>query len=258
MIPVEICLNSDNLAYLKHNVETVYIAGAKRIELCSNMQFDGLTPSVDAMKVARKAFGERPGLLVMIRPRSGDFFYNETNVIEMITQIKQAAKAGANGVVFGALIKNDMAKTCLNFSALEELVKVSKNLGLQVGIHRAFDAIEDKEFALTQLIALGVDRVLTSGNAWKSMCSAVEGLPTLIKTVNQANNEIEIVIAGGISINSVQKIYQTLRNESSVNLIHVNIPKQFNTLSFHAYSSVLKAAYVDKENVYDLVNFHNI
>jgi copper homeostasis protein len=252
MRPVEICLNTDNLNFLKHNVEMVYAAGAARIELCSNMQADGLTPSVEAIKIARKAFNERKGLLVMIRPRSGDFFYDESEIIVMLAQIKQAAAAGANGVVFGVLMKNTNAESCLNIVSLEKLIHLSKSLGLQVSIHRAFDAIKDRQLALTQLIELGVERILTSGLLWGSKGSAIDGLPTLSKLVNKANNQIEIVIAGGICVNKAKIINQTLMEECLVS--NRNVQNQRHTFSFHAYSSVLTEARIVIETVRGLVN----
>ena len=76
MIEVEICINSDSEQKIADSVGAAYFGGASRVELCSAMHLEGLTPTIEQIKLARKAFKERPGLNVMIRPRTRDFCYN--------------------------------------------------------------------------------------------------------------------------------------------------------------------------------------
>ena len=101
MIPVEICINSDNLTNVRQAVEVAYRGGASRVELCAAMQSHGLTPDPVHIHAARAAFHARPGLMVMIRPRAGDFSYTRAELDLMHRQIHEAAQAGADGVVFG-------------------------------------------------------------------------------------------------------------------------------------------------------------
>ena len=77
MIKTEICINCDSIQNMKSDVSAAYTGGASTIELCGEMQFDGLTPPKESIIVARKIF-QRNGVMVMIRPRKGDFSYTET------------------------------------------------------------------------------------------------------------------------------------------------------------------------------------
>jgi copper homeostasis protein len=238
MARVEICLCSDDKQLLAENVAKVYQAGVARIELCSAMAQDGLTPDVEAVVIARQAFGQRPGLIVMIRPRAGDFVYSESEVALMLKQIEQVADAGANGVVFGALTSSSQS---FDLAVLQRLITASRQYNLQVGIHRAFDAVLDRKLATEQLLALGVDRVLTSGSPWGSSLSAVSGIPTLLALISALNKKIEIVIAGGISVGNAKTILEQLPRSSSL-------------LSLHAYSSVLVNHHINNESVTEMVN----
>lgn len=238
MVAVEVCLCSDDLTRLASNVSTAFQAGAARIELCSAMNDDGLTPDMKAVAIARKSFGQRSGLMVMIRPRTGNFVYSPDEVALMQHQIEQAAMQGADGVVFGAVSQDGHS---LDVALLEKLVKVSKRFGLQIGIHRAFDVIDDSLFALTQLIELGVDRVLTSGTSWESKGGAMSGLSKLSELVKFADSRIEIVIAGGVTPLNAQAILDKIGTYS-------------NALSLHTYSGVLNNNKVEPYMVESLVN----
>lgn len=237
MNEIEICIDGDNQEHLFNNINKVYQAGAQRIELCSAMSEDGLTPSIESIKVARQAF-KRCGLMVMIRPRIGDFCYNAQEIDRMIEQIKSAAKFGADGVVFGLL---DESGENFNVEAMRKLTRLSRALGLQVGIHRAFDAVIDKKAALLQLIDLGVDRVLTSGSQWGDQSNAFSGLVNLKFFASVVEQEIELVIAGGVSPENASTI---LTGFSKIKA-HV---------SLHAYSSVLEQENLNMERVQALVN----
>jgi copper homeostasis protein len=244
MVAVEICLCSDDKHRLAENVAKVYHAGAARIELCSAMEKDGLTPDLEAISIARRAFGQRPGLIAMIRPRGGDFTYNDDEVTLMLKQIEQVAHAGVDGVVFGALTAD---KQALDLPIMKRLITVSRQLNLQIGIHRAFDAANDRQLAMAQLLDLGVDRLLTSGTPWGSSLKAVSGISTLLKLVVLANQKIEMVIAGGITASSAKVILEQLAPVS---------PEIPNQLSLHAYSSVLVDHCIESKNVADLVNIN--
>ena len=223
MVAVEICLASDSRADLATQVEKTYQAGAQRIELCAAMEDEGLTPSESAIATARKAFKRRNGLIVMIRPRAGDFCYNAGEIALMKKQIVMAATNGANGVVFGVLCREGNG---FNAVAMGELIMLAKQQGLSVGVHRAFDVIEDSKAAMNQLCAWQVDRVLTSGQKWGSAAGAIDGVETLKQLALYALGRVEIVIAGGVNVDQVLPI--------TAELIAVH-----GRYSFHAYSSVL-------------------
>jgi len=224
MIKVEACINSDAIDKLNNPVNAAYLGGASRIELCSSMQFDGLTPKKKHILEARKAFCNKKGLLVMIRPRKGDFVYSKNEILEMHRQIQMAAEAGADGVVFGVLQKDD---NCLNTSAFRELLQTSNANNLQITFHRAFDATPNPLETLDQLLELGVNRILTSGISWGQNGNAVDGVVKLDQYICQVNGKIEIVVGGGVNPLNVKEILSNL----TINKGNVSV---------HAYSGVQK------------------
>lgn len=223
MSEFEVCLDSNDLATLARDVSKSYSAGAHRIELCSDLSAGGLTPTADAIEVARNAFKTRKGLMVMIRPRAGDFVYSTESLIKMAEQVAVAEKLGANGVVFGGLDKEHNIDT----KALGHLMPICRFLGLSVTFHRAFDQVCDRSEALETLIEFGVDKVLTSGTAWQSNSGALDGIDVIRGLIKQAENRIEIVIGGGVCT-------------SNIGAINRHLPYHAKRVSFHSNSGVLR------------------
>jgi copper homeostasis protein len=225
MVDVEVCINGDEVDETRSSVTAANAGGAARIELCGGMQFDGLTPPVECIQAARDVF-EPKGLLVMIRPRAGDFQYSPDEVELIKLQISAAAAAGADGVVMGLL--NEVGD--LDLEPLRELVGLSQSLGLMTTFHRAFDAARDRLEALDALIELGFDRVLTSGVTWGMSGSALDGVLELDRLIQAAKARLEIVIGGGVNPVNAPQVLRSLSPWDG-------------KLSVHAYSGVQ-----DKEN----------
>jgi copper homeostasis protein len=238
MIKIEACINSDTIDNVQNSVKVAYLGGASRVELCSSMQFDGLTPSKEHIIEARKAFGNRKGLMVMIRPRKGDFSYSKPEILEMHRQIQMAAEAGADGVVFGVLNKNDNR---LNKNVFQELLQTSNANNLHVTFHRAFDATPNPLETLDQLLELGVHRILTCGVPWGRKGNALDGIGKLNQYIYQVNGKIEIVIGGGVNPSNVKEI-----------LSNLTIIK--GSVSVHAYSGVQENGITTARVVKALVN----
>ena len=158
--------------------------GAERIELCSALSLDGLTPSIGLVREVRSLYPDLK-IHVLIRPREGDFVYSEAEVRVMERDIRAAINAGATAIVSGALLpvgavgfsSNDFT---LDISTTSRLVQAS--MGLPFTFHRAFDLIADKATALQHLYSLGIRRILTSGGA----PTAEAGIPVLQQLVQQA------------------------------------------------------------------------
>ncbi|MFH5884172.1 copper homeostasis protein CutC [Halalkalibaculum sp. DA3122] len=236
-VQIEICINADREESVRRSVSAAFQGGAGRIELCGAMHHDGLTPQKKLIDVARKTFRERPGLLVMIRPRKGDFFYTPQTVTEMIAQIEGAARQGADGVVFGALHHTDHT---INRSATLRLAEAAKKYDLATTFHRAFDATPNPSESLEQLIEMGIDRVLTSGNPWGEPGSALTGLPKLASMLEQARNRIELVVGGGVSPGNAGTLCRSLQTHGT-------------HFSLHAYSSVRQDERTSQKKVERLV-----
>lgn len=143
------------------NVEGAIGAGAQRVELCDDLSVGGITPSGE---VISRAVGVIHGLeatvMVMVRPRGGDFAYDEAELAAMEQTIRLARDAGADGVVFGCV--RDGA---LDVAATQRLTHAA--LGLDRTFHMAFDEIVSSQqpAALSTLARLGFSRVLTHGGA---------------------------------------------------------------------------------------------
>lgn len=237
MIPVEICIGASNAAAVERAVSAAYEGGAATIELCTDMHLDGLTPSVDCLIAARRAFRQRPGLMVMIRPRAGDFCYSSAELALMLDQIDMAAETGADGVVFGVL---QAADQCIDFAANERLLAAARAHGLKTTMHRAFDATPDPDATLDALLNLGVDRVLTSGVSWSRQGTALDGAPRLATTIQRAQERIEVVLAGGI-------------NAANVEPLLAQLPLHAGRVAVHAYSGAQIRGQTTVEAVRDLV-----
>lgn len=238
MIPIEICINCDSLSTMRHSVRAALEGGASRIELCRDMDVDGLTPAPNFIEEARALF-TRPGVMVMIRPRPGNFEYTSQEIAAMHQQIERAAECGADGVVFGVLNR----KKEPDIAVLKHLINNARSHKLSMTFHRAFDATPQPTATLETLIALGMDRVLTSGTSWGSGTSPHEGIASLQHLLYEANNRIEIVVAGGISPQTVQHLTKQLP-----------LTKR---LSFHAYSGVRQHGTTDATCVRQLVDNAN-
>ena len=133
--------------------------GAARVELCSALAVGGLTPSEGFIARAVAVPGVRKH--VLIRPREGDFVYSPEEVAIMLADVAMAARCGADGVVVGALLPDGSIDT----ATTRLLVEAAHSRGLSVTFHRAFDHTADAVASLECIIALGCDRVLTSGLA---------------------------------------------------------------------------------------------
>jgi len=177
---LEVCV--DDIAGL----DAAQQGGADRIELCSSLGCGGLTPSAGLM--AEAATRSLP-VIALIRPRSGGFVYSEAEARIMLQDIALAAELGLAGVAIGALTPERQ----LDRPLLERLIRVA-NGRLQLTLHRAFDLVRDPGAALEVAIALGFQRVLTSGGA----PSALAGSAQLAALVRQSQGRIRILAGSGI------------------------------------------------------------
>ncbi|HET7717864.1 MAG TPA: copper homeostasis protein CutC [Bauldia sp.] len=169
-------------------------AGADRVELCASLIEGGITPSLGMIRRAREVKGI--GLHVIIRPRGGDFLYGPEELEVMEADIDAAKAEGADGIVFGMLD----ADGNVDIPATERLIARARPAA--VTFHRAFDMTPDPFAALETLIALGVERVLTSGQE----PSVLEGADTIAALVEAAGDRIVVMPGGGINARNAARI----------------------------------------------------
>lgn len=169
--------------------------GAKRIELCSDLASDGLTPSQELME---KACSElNIPVMVMARPRAGNFVYSAAEVEQMKTAIDRAKKAGAAGIVFGLLTSQNTIDEP-NTRILAEYAQP-----LPVTFHKAIDELEDPVEGLRVLKTIpGIKRILTSGGK----ATAREGQDTIREMIKVAGSQLTILVAGKVLDSNVNEI----------------------------------------------------
>jgi copper homeostasis protein len=184
----EICV--DSIA----GVRAAREADAERVELCANLLEGGTTPSLGTILVARKLADIK--LHVMIRPRGGDFLYDEDEIATMEADIASAKSAGVDGVVFGVLTRDGRVDS----ETTERLIARARPVS--VTFHRAFDMTPEPLIALETLIELGVDRILTSGQE----PTAYEGAERIAELIKAAVDRVVILPGGGITARNVARV----------------------------------------------------
>jgi copper homeostasis protein len=205
------------------SVDAAVAGGARRIELCSALEMDGLTPPVEWIREVRKRY---PSLIihVLVRSRAGDFVYTGEEVETMAAQVEEALEAGADGIVIGCLT----AGGDVDIPAMERLVRTVESYNLaaelmrsdlchaandshffpgpskrvSITFHRAFDVCKRPFDALEQIIALGCDRILTSGQG----ATVVEGSDMLRELRKRAAGRIIILPGGGVTPRNAGRI----------------------------------------------------
>ncbi|HEX1257918.1 TPA: copper homeostasis protein CutC [Streptococcus pneumoniae] len=180
-------------------LEKAMQAGARRIELCDNLAVGGTTPSYGVTKAAVElAANYDTTIMTMIRPRGGDFVYNDLEIAIMLEDIRLTAQAGSQGVVFGALT----ADKKLDKPNLEKLIAASK--GMEIVFHMAFDELSDEDQleAIDWLSQAGVTRILT--RAGVSGDSLEKRFVHYHRILEYAKGKIEILPGRGIDLENRQ------------------------------------------------------
>ena len=209
---IEICLES---------VESVIAAekgGADRVELCSDL-FEGvLTPTIGTVKTALKKSNIK--INAMIRPRGGDFCYSDEEFEVMKEDIKAFKETGINGIVFGILTPEGD----VDVKRSKEIIELARPLA--VTFHRAFDMTRDPYKSLEELIELGVDRVLTSGQE----ATVPEGADLLEELVQIAGDRIIVMPGCGIT----ERNFPKLRDKIKAKEYHIYLPYETTSkMKFH-------------------------
>ncbi|EIM01424.1 copper homeostasis protein CutC [Rhodanobacter thiooxydans] len=165
--------------------------GADRVELCIALELGGLTPSHAQIALARERL--RIPLYVLIRPRAGDFLYDDLECETMQRDIEACVALGCDGVVLGVLD----AEGEVDMPRCRALIAAAGKLG--VTFHRAFDLSRDPARGLEDIVALGCERVLTSG----AQASAVKGVALIRDLVAQANGRLTVMPGAGITAQNI-------------------------------------------------------
>ncbi len=185
---LEICVDSVESAI------AAQAGGAQRIELCSDLNEGGITPSAGLIEAVRKHVGIE--VFAMVRPRGGDSFYTDYEYDVMKADAIRAKDLGSDGIVLGLLDQDghvDVERT-------RELVRVAHPM--QVTFHRAFDMSANLAESLARVIETGAHRVLTSGG----MQTVTQGAEQIMQLIHAAKGRIKVMAGGGIRQENIRKI----------------------------------------------------
>lgn len=185
---LEIC------CYNLQSAITAQLAGAHRVELCADPADGGTTPSFSLIKTARKKISI--SLYPIIRARGGDFLFSDEEFEIMLHDVITCKKIGCDGVVIGIL----RADGTVDKEKCRQLVEAAYPLG--VTFHRAFDWSLNPFEALEDIIDIGCERILTSGQ----QPLAVQGIPLIADLVNQAADRIIIMPGSGVRASNIADI----------------------------------------------------
>ena len=184
---LEVCANSATSALVAAE------AGAHRVELCAALELGGLTPSHATLEHMTEQL--RIPARVLIRPRPGHFTYSESELRTMVRDIVFVRSLGVEGVVIGAL-KHDLT---LDKQSLSRMIEAAGSMALT--FHRAIDCVLHPEKAIEELIGLGFDTILSSGQAQR----AVDGLDTLKGWQQEFGKRIDLMPGAGVAPEQIAK-----------------------------------------------------
>uniref|UniRef100_A0A1B6DWR0 Copper homeostasis protein cutC homolog n=1 Tax=Clastoptera arizonana TaxID=38151 RepID=A0A1B6DWR0_9HEMI len=171
--------------------------GATRIELCSALLEDGLTPSVGLFEVVKSVI--KIPIFVMIRPKMLNIYnYSEKEVEEMEYDIKMFKSKKADGFVLGALTSEGL----VDENVCKRLLLITAPL--PVTFHRAFDLTTDPFYSMEKIISLGFERILTSGQKK----TALEGVNLITELIKHSNGRIIIMPGVGICVKNLKVILE--------------------------------------------------
>ena len=200
---LEVCVDSVESAV------NAAAGGADRLELCGDLIVGGVTPPMELYQLIREKV-EIP-VHVLLRPRFGDFLYNEEELELMLRQTKAFAKAGADAIVLGCLTKNGQ----LDWEKMECLMAVAGDM--KIHLHRAFDMCCDLTQALEEAKARGINTILTSGGH----ANAVAGIAVLRDLYANAGN-VNIMAGAGVNADVIEKIY----TQTGITIFHMSGKKE--------------------------------
>ena len=234
---------AENLTHLS----AALAAGARRIELCDNLAVGGTTPSAGVIAQAVKLVHATPGATVraIIRPRGGDFVYDDAELTAMEEDARTAVRFGADGVVVGCLTPKDpvaylrsrtaaiaahgtpgdevpapynggfdideVANARIVSAAREQAAAEGREVGLT--FHMAFDAlpVASQSTAVDKIAELGFDRILTHGGvAGTPIADNLSRLTALVSRAKRGDNQIIILPGGGITFANAIEVAEAL------------------------------------------------
>ena len=235
---LEICCGSFEDAMIAHE------CGIQRIELNSALSLGGLTPSLGSL-IMTKQYTDLE-VASMVRARAAGFCYTDYQFEQMVEDMKLLLAYGTDAIVFGFL-KEDQT---IDERKTEEFVQCIHGEGRKAVFHRAFDCVKDSHRAMEQLISLGVDRVLTSGQEE----TAEQGIPLLRELQESYGNKIELLAGGGVNETNAKKIM----DETGITQIHSSCKGWGNDVTTVGEKVTYAVYDKDLEQSYEMADYEKI
>lgn len=227
MAILEVCANSFQSA------ADAEIGAAHRIELCQNLEAGGITPSIGLITTVKRRL--KIPTHVLIRPRAGDFNYDDNEYETMLEDIQACKRLACEGVVIGILTNDNR----VDIQRVSQLVRAAKPM--PVTFHRAFDDCDDQLQALEDVIQAGCVRILTSGGC----ISAEDGILQISKLVTAARGRVTIMPGAGITAHNLELLIQSTAATEYHASAKVSIsdarPSKFQTTHFQTDVEQVKA-----------------
>jgi copper homeostasis protein len=199
-VQLEVCVDSVAAAV------AAAAGGADRVELCSGLAVGGLTPSDGLVRLVRRRV-ELP-VHVLLRPRDGDFCYDDEELATLRADLERLTQLGVDGVVLGVL----EPRGTVDREATARLIAAARPLSIT--FHRAMDVTRDPHEALEALLGLGVDRVLTSGQE----ATALAGAAVIAALVEQAGDRLAVMAGAGVNATTAAELVQ----QTGVSEVHAS------------------------------------
>ncbi len=188
---VEICCGS------YYDAKQAFSGGAERIELNTALMLGGLTPTVSTLTMVKEEMPELK-VIAMVRPRGAGFCYSTEDFKVMEAECRKLVENGADGIAFGCL-KEDAS---LDQDKMKRMLDIIKGAGKEAVFHRAFDCSSNPFKTTEQLIAMGVDRILTSGLKPKAM----DGWELLKELKELYGSQIQILAGSGVNASNARSL----------------------------------------------------
>lgn len=174
--------------------------GADAIELCAALSLAGLTPTIGLVeRVVDDARHAGVSVRAMVRPRPGNFVYDDDDLQTILADTHALIAAGVDGLVFGATSGGALDEPTLRLWS--DAVDAA-NRPVARTLHRAIDLVEDPCAAIDLAVTLGFDTVLTSGGA----ASAQAGTDRIARMVAHAAGRCRILVGAGIRADIVSDV----------------------------------------------------
>lgn len=231
---IEICCGS------YYDALQAYQGGAKRIELNSGLHLGGLTPSLGSLKLTKKNTDLK--VICMVRTRGAGFHYLPEDFATMLEDCRTLMMNGADGIAFGCLDKHGN----IDVEQTKAMIAIIKEYHGEVVFHRAFDCVSDPFQSMETLIALGVDRVLTSGMKAKAM----EGIALIKELQEKYGDRIEILAGSGMNATNAK----AMMDETGISQVHSSCKDWINDPTTTGKDVTYSYAPAPHENDYDVVS----